>query len=61
MNNFDKAFVLGFYNSFLRTKLNCHKRKYISFKYMQFSKKDVVYMCSDLVIDFKDRYVLKTL
>ena len=37
----DKTFVLGFYNSFMKVKLNCDKEN-VNFKYMQFSKEDVV-------------------
>ena len=42
MNNFDKTFVLAFWNSFLKIKLNCDKENNVNFKYMQFSKDDVV-------------------
>ena len=43
MNDFDKTFVLAFYSSYLKMKLNFDKkRKYVNFKYMQFSKEDVV-------------------
>ena len=57
MNSFDKTFMLGFYNSFLKTKLNCHKENMLVLNTYSFQKK----MFSDLVIDFKDRYVMKTL
>ena len=40
MNDFDKTFVLAFYNSFLKIKLNFDK-KYVNFKYMQFSKENL--------------------
>ena len=57
MNSVDKTFMLGFYNSFLKTKLNCHKENMLVLNTCSFQKK----MFSDLVIDFKDRYVMKTL
>ena len=61
MNDFDKTFVLAFYNS--ENKIKFQLQKYVNFKYMQFSKEDVVYlnMSSDLLIDFKDISVLKNL
>ena len=42
MNDFDKNFVLTFYNSFLKVELNCDKENHVIFKYMQFSKEDIV-------------------
>ena len=42
MNAYDRKFVLAFYNSFLKTELNCDKENHVNFKYMQFSKEDVV-------------------
>ena len=41
MNDFNNTFVLTFYNFFLKIESNCDKRKYVNFKYMQFSE-DVV-------------------
>ena len=38
----DKKFVLTFYNSFLKIELNCDKINHVNFKYMHFSKGDVV-------------------
>ena len=32
MNDFDKTFVLAFYNSFLKIELNCDKRKLCFFQ-----------------------------
>ena len=42
MNDFDKNFVLTFYNSFLKVELNCDKENHVIFKDMQFSKEDIV-------------------
>ena len=42
MNEFDKKFVLAFCHSFLKIELNCNKENHDTFKYMQFSKEDVV-------------------
>ena len=42
MNDFDKNFVLTFNNSFLKVELNCDKVNHVIFKYMQFSKEDIV-------------------
>ena len=42
MNDFDKNFVLTFYNSFLKVELNCDKENHVIFKYMLFSKEDIV-------------------
>ena len=42
MNACDRKFVLAFYNSFLKIELNCDKENHVNFKYMQFSKEDVV-------------------
>ena len=42
MVGFHKTFVQAFYNSFLKIKLTCDKKKYVNLKYMQFSKEDVV-------------------
>ena len=42
MNDFDKTFLLAFYRSFLKIKLSCDLKKSVNFKYMQFSKEDVV-------------------
>ena len=48
MNDFNKTFVLAFYNfynSFQKIELNsvnCDKKKYVSLKCMQFSKDDVI-------------------
>ena len=39
MNDFDKTFVLAFYNSFFKMKLNCYKNKYVDFEYMRFQNK----------------------
>ena len=55
MNDFDKIFVLAFYNYFLKIALNFDKEN----MYMQFSQYNVVEvsMCSD----FKDNSVLNIL
>ena len=37
-----KKIVLAFYNTFLIIELNCDKENYVNFKYMQFSKEDVL-------------------
>ena len=42
MYAFDKKIVLAFFNSFLKTELNCDKENHVNFKCMQFSKEDVV-------------------
>ena len=42
MNDFDKKLVLAFYNSFLKIELNCEQENHVNFKYMQFSKEDVI-------------------
>ena len=40
MNDFDQTFVLAFYNSCLKKKTKLWK--YVDFKYMHFSKEEVV-------------------
>ena len=41
-NEFDKKNVLAFYNYFLKIELNYDKENHVNFKYIQFSKGDVV-------------------
>ena len=40
MNDFDKTFKLAFYYFFLKNKIVI--KNYVNFKYMQFSKEDIV-------------------
>ena len=39
MNNFDKTFVLAFYNSFLKLKLTCDKENMVILDTCSFQKK----------------------
>ena len=39
MNDFDKTFVLAFYNSFLKIKLNCDKKNILISNTCSFQKK----------------------
>ena len=39
MNDFDKTFVLAFYSSFLKTKLNCNKENMLILNTWSFQKK----------------------
>ena len=43
MNDFDKNFVLTFYNSFLKVELNCDKENHVNFKYIKFSKEHLAF------------------
>ena len=42
MNVFDKKFMLAFYKSFQAIELSCDRENHVKFRYMQFSKEDVV-------------------
>ena len=70
MNNFDKAFVLAFYNSFfLKKKSNCNKESVLNLNTCSFQKMlsnltcVLIYLLIQCVLDdgFIDSCVLKIL
>ena len=70
MNDFDKTFVLAFYSSFLKIKLNCDKENMLIFNTCSFQKKmlpnliyALIYSLTEYVLGdgLKDSCVLKIL
>ena len=56
-----KKFELALYNYFLKIELNYDRENHVNFKYMQFSKEDVVLTCSEICSKFEEKYSLKSL
>ena len=66
MNASDKTFALAFYNSFLKTELNCDKENMIILNTCSLQKKMLsvpIYSLTKCVLEdgFKYSYVLKSL
>ena len=70
MNDFDKTFVLAFYNSFLRSELNCDEENMVILNACSFRKKMLstftcvqIYLLTKCFLEdgFKDSCVLKIL
>ena len=69
MNDFDKTFVLAFYNSFLKVELNCNKENILILNKCSFQKMlsnitcVLIYSLTNCVLEdgFKDCCLLKIL
>ena len=57
MNNFDKTFVLAFYNSFLKIELNCDKENMFNLNTCSFQKKMLSNLTCVLIYSLTKRVV----